>query len=71
MAINVTTTTATVKAALKTAMAAAYGSPEATYDEFAGIMADAVVPAILNEIKTNADLVGVTAGSDTVPGGVD
>ena len=71
MAITVATVQAAVKAALKTAMATAYGQPEATYDQFAGILADNIVPAILNEIKNNADLTGVTAGSDTVVGGVN
>ena len=71
MAINVTTIQANAKAALKTAMSLAYGEPEAAYDEFAGILADNIVPAILDEIKDNADLTGVTAGTDTVAGGVD
>lgn len=71
MAINVTQIQADVKAAIKTAMSTAYGEAESVYDEFAGILSDAVVPAILNEIKDNADLTGVTEGSDTVAGGVD
>jgi len=78
MAINIATTKAaaiaSAKANIKTAMATAYGEPEATYDEFAGIIANGVGEAIedaLTEIKTNADVTGVTAGSDTVAGGVD
>lgn len=71
MAITVSTIQSNVKAALKTAMNVAYGEPEAAYDEFAGILADAIVPAILDEVKDNADLTGVTSGSDTVVGGVD
>ena len=71
MASNVAGTNATVKAAIKTAMASAYGEPEATYDEFAGILADAISDSILNEIKDNADLTDVTSGSETVSGGVN
>ncbi len=71
MAINVSGTNATVKAAIKTAMATAYGEAESVYDEFAGILADAIATPILDEIKDNADLTGVTSGGDTVAGGVD
>jgi hypothetical protein len=71
MAIDVATVQANVKAALKAAMSAAYGEPESAYDELAGILADNIVPAILGEIKNNADVVGVTSGTETVVGGVD
>ena len=71
MAIDVTATTAASRAAIKTAMAAAYGEAESVYDEFAGILADNVVKVVLDEIKDNADVTGVTSGSDTVAGGVD
>ena len=71
MAINVTAVKATAKAALKTAMALELGEPESTYDTVAGLFTDSVVDAILTEIKVNADLTGVTAGGDTVVGGVD
>ena len=71
MAIDITTTRATAKAALKTGMSTAFGESEATYDTVAGVFVDAIVQAVLDEIKDNADLTGVTSGSDTVTGGVD
>lgn len=71
MAITVATIQSAVRDSIKAAMDTAYGGGEAKYDEFAGIMSDAIVPAILNEIKDNADLTGVTSGSDTVIGGVN
>ena len=71
MAINITAVKATAKAALKTAMSTEFGESEATYDTVAGVFTESVIDAILNEIKDNADLTDVTAGSDTVAGGVD
>ncbi len=71
MAIDIAAVKVTAKAALKTAMAAELGEPEATYDAVAGLFTDSVIDAILTEIKDNADLTGVTSGSDTVAEGVD
>lgn len=73
MAINVPQVQTDVKDALTKALAAAYGDPKETYDEFAGILSDSIVPAILNEIKVNADVTveKVSIGTDTATGGVD
>ena len=71
MAINVATVQANVRAGLKTAFAAEFGEAESFYDTIAGIFSDEIVVAILDEVKDNADVVGVTSGSDTVVGGVD
>ena len=71
MAIDIAAVKATAKAALKTSMSSALGEPEATYDQVAGLFTESVIDAILTEIKDNADLTGVTSGSDTVAGGVD
>lgn len=70
MAIDVSGTTATIKAEIKTACAAAFGLTEETYDSFAQVIADAIGTA-LSHIKTDADVTGVSAGGDTVSGGVD
>lgn len=70
MAIDVNGTKATIKADLKTALSAAFGLAEADYDSFAGIIADAIATS-LSHIKTDADVTGVSAGGDTVSGGVD
>jgi hypothetical protein len=48
MALNATTIKAAARAALKTAMATAYSEPEASFDEFAGTVADSVYAAIAN-----------------------
>ena len=71
MAINIIKVQSDVRTAIKTAMSVAYGEPEPNYDAFAGVLADSIVPAILNEIKNNADDTGITAGSDTIGGGVN
>ena len=70
MAIDVTTTKAAIEAALKADLAAAFGLPEATYDDFAAAIASAIATA-LQHVKSDADVTGVTAGGDTVAGGVD
>jgi hypothetical protein len=70
MAIDVSGTKATIKAGLKTALATEFGLSEATYDAFADIIADAIGTA-LTHIKDDADVTGVTSGSDTVAGGVN
>jgi hypothetical protein len=70
MPIDVNGTKATIKAALKTAFATEFGLSETAYDAFSGIIADAIGTA-LSHIKTDADVTGVTSGSDTVAGGVD
>lgn len=55
MAMNKTQVVAASKAAIKTAMATAYSESEATYDEFAGIMADSIVDIIIQHILDNAE----------------
>lgn len=75
MAIT-TTPNSTMKANIKAAFITEFGggSPPSTEDAIATAMANVIAVAIeeaLTEVKTNADLVGVTANGDTVPGGVD
>jgi hypothetical protein len=74
MAIT-TTPTASMKAAIKNAFVTQFGggSPPTTEDAIATAMAEVIAVAIqqaMVEVATNADLTGVTAGSDTVAGGV-
>jgi len=75
MAIT-TTPTAAMKTAIKDAFVAQFGgaSPPTTEAAIATAMAEVIAVAIqkaLEEVKTNADVTGVTTGSSTVSGGVD
>ncbi len=75
MAIT-TAPTAAMKTAIKDAFVAEFGggSPPSSEDAIATAMAEVIAVAIqkaLEEVKTNADVVGVQSGSDTVVGGVD
>ncbi len=54
MAMDLVAAEAAVKADIKTAMAVAYGQPEATYDEFAGILAGSVT-LLLQHVLDNAE----------------
>jgi hypothetical protein len=70
MAINVETAKNTIKANLKRKMSLAYEKPEDVYDQFAGFIADAISEA-LQHVKDHADVTGVTAGTETIAGGID
>lgn len=74
MALNVTT----IQAAAKAAVEAEYvffdnsaGQTDAQVGASLGDLIASIVPVIINAIKDDADLTGVTSGSDTVVGGVD
>lgn len=75
MALNATTIEATVKSAVKAQFLTSFGDPPPTSaEDIADAMAEViaqVVPGIIAAVKSDADLTGVTAGSDTVSGGVD
>jgi len=73
MAIT-TTPTAAMKAAIKAAFVTQFGgaAPPSTEDAIATAMAEVIAVAIqqaLLEVKSNADLTGVSSGSATVSGG--
>ena len=75
MAIT-TTPTEAMKTAIADEFITAFGgeNPPATEEEIADGMAEVIAKAIelaLIEVKTNADVVGVSEGEDTVLGGVD
>ena len=75
MAIT-TTPTAGMKTAIKNEFVSQFGggSPPSTEEDIANAMAEVIAIAIeeaLTEVKNNADVIDVTAGSDTVTGGVD
>lgn len=75
MAITVAPTAGMI-AAIKAEFVTQFGgaAPPTTEDAIATAIANVIAVAItqaLTEIKTNADLVGVDAGVDTVVGGVD
>ena len=55
MAMNKAQAKTDVVAAIKTAFNSAYGEPEASYDEFANIMADTIVDIIIQHILDNAE----------------
>lgn len=74
MAIT-TAPTAGMLAAIKAEFITQFGggSPPATEDAIATAMSEVIAVAIaqaLTEVKDNADVTGVTAGADTVNGGV-
>ncbi len=74
MAINIPTTNAAIVTALSQAMFNEFGTGStvlADYIPFATVIADAVGDIILQVMKDDADLVGVTSGPDTVGGGVN
>lgn len=69
---------ATIQAAAKAAVVADFpnfdnsaGQTPAQIADNMGDLIASMVPAIINAIKNDADLTDVTAGSDTVIGGVD
>jgi len=76
MAINVATTKATAVTAAFNKLFDDLVTNGPVSDAQSGLqaIADAIglaVEVALNEVKTNADVTGVTAGADTVGGGVD
>lgn len=69
---------ATIQAAAKAAVEAEFpnfdnsaGQTEAQIGASMGDLIASIVPSIINAIKDDADLTGVTAGTDTVAGGID
>ncbi len=78
MALNAATITTAVTSALKTAyntelINGTFSDPptDTEIEDAMAAFVAAVVTPIIDAIKTDADLTGVTAGSDTVAGGVD
>lgn len=76
MSLNAATIESAVAVTVKAEFITEFGgaSPPATEDAIATAIANViakVVPDIIAAIKTDADLTGVTSGSDTVLGGVD
>jgi hypothetical protein len=75
MAIT-TTPTEAMKTAIKDEFVSQFGggSPPSTEEAIATALAEVMAKCIelaLTEVKTNADVVGVSSGGDTVAGGVD
>jgi hypothetical protein len=70
VAIDVNIAKATIKAAIKAQAVSLWGHTEPDYDDFATLLSDAIGLA-LQTVKDNADVTGVTSGSETVSGGVD
>lgn len=75
MALNSTTIQADCKTVVKAAFQSYFDSnPPTTSAAIADAMADvivALIPTLVTAIKNTADVTGVTAGSDTVAGGVN
>ena len=77
MALNAATIKAAVRADVRAEFLAQFGisvPPPETESDIADAMADViaiVVDEIIAAMKNDADLTGVTSGSDTVAGGVD